>query len=179
MKAGGGTFAHVTGISAGIINLLIGLSALFGALTIQSYIGDAHSMAVAFGLLILTAVNFAGGCACRSHRIPGGVMMLVTALPMLATGVIALCLALLQPIVPARVTGAASGEPLMRVMMGTGILLLFVELASGAAAVVSLARREKPEYPPYAPHSEVDETVLSFAQKYAARRQSSGKAEDV
>ncbi len=181
MKSRGGTFAFAAGLSAGIINLLLGLCVLFSELAIQSYTGAADSLAVAFLLLILTAVNFAGGCACRSHRIPGGIMMLATALPMLALAVILLCMAFLPPIMLAGVTGAVSDEPFSRLMLGIGVLLLLVELASGAAAVVSLAMRERPEYTSCVPYSEgeSDAAVLSFAQKYAARLQGSGKAEDV
>lgn len=173
MKSKGATFAFVAGLTAGIFNLLIGLNALLGALIMQSYAGVADTMTVALVLMVITGVNFAGGCVCRVNRIVGGVMMLVTALPMLIAGAILICVPLLPPELLAGALGAAFTSSFTRALLAIGILLLLIELASGAAGVVSLAMRKQPEYATESLHrsGEEDTAVLSFAQKYAARLQ--------
>ena len=176
MKSKGASFAFVAGLTAGIFNLLIGLNALLGALMMQSFGATSDTIVVGLVLMIVTAVNFAGGCVCRVNRIVGGLMMLVTALPMLIGAAILMCVPMLPPELFAGALGAAFTSSFTRALLGVGILLLLIELASGAAGVVSLAMREQSEYAPEAPRSEseADAAVLTFAQRYAARMQQSG-----
>lgn len=179
MKNGGRTFAFVAGLTAGIMNLLLGLNALLGTLLLSTFLGSLLIIGVAY--FLITAVNFAGGCACRSHRIPGGVMMLATAVPMLLIG--AGCL--FVPMMPSEMLNLPYGMDFAaistRAMTGTGILMILIELVSIAAGVVSLTAREQPEYAPEAPRSEAEshEAVMSFAERYAARlNPNSGAASD-
>jgi hypothetical protein len=179
MKNGGRTFAVVTGISTGIFNLLIGINVLLGAMIMQSFIPYAGLMMAGVLVFVVTAVNFAGACVSRVNRVAGGAMMLPTAALLLLAGAVYVCLPLLPQKLFAEALGAAYTETALRASLGVGILLLIVELASAAAAVVNLAAREKEE-PAYTPEdAQADasgKTAETFAQRYAARLNPESKA---
>lgn len=103
--------------------------------------------------------------------------MLMSAFPLLIAGAVMVCLPLLPPELLTQALGAGYADTVTRAFLGVGILLLIVELASGAAGVVSLAAREK-----VMPHNILDTGVPeagveSFAQKYAARLKNDGGLE--
>lgn len=179
MKNRGETFAFVIGLSAGIFNLLIGCNALLGGLMVLGIV-PAQTLTVMGLLFAATAVNFAGGCACRSHRVAGGVMMLLTAFPLLISGALMICVRILPQELIAQLAGEAFDESVLRMLLGIGILLLIVEAASVAAAIVSLAAGARPEGAVYAPPAAVESgaEVKSFAEQYASRlRQKEGEKE--
>lgn len=94
MNKKGRTSAFVLGLISGIFNMLLSLFLfLFGIiastgtipfspfLDVQSLLG----LLLALVILIFVAalINLIGGCICRRSRTVGGVMMLITALPLL------------------------------------------------------------------------------------------------
>ena len=93
MNKRGRTSAFVLGLISGIINLIIGIIMLLGVLiatqTIAFYFGYATGITI-IGIIffIITVLNFIGGTTCKNNRIAGGVLMLVSAIPLLLVGVL-------------------------------------------------------------------------------------------
>lgn len=175
MENRGSTFAFAAGLSAGIFNLLIGLDMLVGALIVRDFMPVPGVVALGALVFIVTAVNFAGGCACRTHPVAGGILMLVSAFLMLMAGAAYMLVSLLAPELLAAV-GAADLQTMARAAMAIAIFLTIVELVSGAAAVVSLAAGAGPEREAAAQHTGAQATadcegVESFARQYTARLQ--------
>jgi uncharacterized membrane protein HdeD (DUF308 family) len=143
MEQEGCAFAFVAGICAGILNLLCGLNALGNVLFALEYVVVPLGLIMAAaGLVAITVLNLAGGCICRKRRVAGGRIMLISAFLLLIIG--AACV-----YIPARMPevfltfGSEFAEGVQRAVLGAGLLMLFAELLSIAAGVVSLAAKPK------------------------------------
>lgn len=89
MNKRGRTSAFVMGLIAGIFNMIIGVFIFFiGMFTVSStsmfglYDFTGVAWLVIFFVFIVVIFNLIGGCIVRSNRVAGGVMMLVTGLPL-------------------------------------------------------------------------------------------------
>jgi|GEM_PF-2822533 len=90
MNKRGRTSAFVMGLIAGIFNMIIGIIVFFaGMFTVSTTsmfgLDNAAGAAwlVIFLVFMVVIFNLIGGCIVRSNRIAGGVMMLVTGIPLL------------------------------------------------------------------------------------------------
>jgi len=138
MKQGAHAFAWIAGICAGILNLLCGLNALGNMLLALEYVAVPIGLILAGGALIaVTGLSLTGGCLCRTRRIAGGVVMLVSAVLLLLIGAVCVYVPLHMPGVFLDAFGVEYGEGVSRAVLGAGLLLLFSNLLSTAAAVVS------------------------------------------
>jgi len=96
MNKRGRTSAFIMGLIAGIFNMILGIVVfLAGMFTVSasSMFGLNHAAGAAwlviFLVFIVVIFNLIGGCIVRSNRIAGGVMMLVTGMPLLIFSLIA------------------------------------------------------------------------------------------
>jgi hypothetical protein len=144
MKHEAHAFAFIAGLCAGILNVLCGINALFNALSALQYVSISIGLILAAAALIaVTAVNLAGGCLCRKRRVAGGVMMLVSAFVLLIVGAVCVYVPFGMPEVFFNAFDAEYAEGVQRAVLGAGLLLLFSELLSAAAGVVSFAVKPK------------------------------------
>ncbi len=97
MDKRGRTSAFVLGLIAGIFNILLSIIFLFAGIVASagsSLLGLGSATGIIWAILALAfiaaIINLIGGCICRSNRTAGGVMMLVTALPLLILSLIGL-----------------------------------------------------------------------------------------
>ena len=95
MNKRGRTSAFVMGLIAGIFNMIIGVFILFiGMFTVCStsmfglYDFTGVAWLVIFFVFIVVIFNLIGGCIVRSNRVAGGVMMLVTGIPLFVLSLI-------------------------------------------------------------------------------------------
>jgi len=171
MEYKGSAFAFVAGLTTGIINMLFGINALFGILILSAFTTIPGAGAVCAALFMLTAVNLIGACICRNHHIAGGLMMFVTAFPLLIFGVFYMLLSFMPADLLQVLNELGLDILSTRAMAAMGTLLLLLEGVSAAAGVVSLAARPKPEpqgLPVDRAPQETDITEQPFAQRYAA-----------
>ncbi len=86
MNKKGKTSAFVMGLIAGILNMIMGILMIFvaTAASMSSSYGATITTAWMLALVvILTIINLVGGCVVLSNRIAGGVLMMISGLPML------------------------------------------------------------------------------------------------
>ncbi len=171
MEYRGKTFAFAVGLTAGIMNLLLGLMALMGTLLLRNFVDSGIVVTGGVLYFVLTAVSFSGGCACRSHRIAGGTLMVGSALPLLAIGALMMLMRVLPAELLGSVYGAAPDADALRATLGIGMLLVLLALASGAAGVVCLAAHVQPDQTPLTVDrvpADVPVEAYSFVQQYTA-----------
>jgi hypothetical protein len=85
MNKNTGFAAFVLGLTSGIFNLFLAAAATFGGV----FPYRADNIIVLVLADIACALNFAGACVCRKNRPAGGMLMLLTALPLLIFAVLA------------------------------------------------------------------------------------------
>lgn len=138
MNRKGKTSAFVLGLIAGIFNIIIGLIVLLVGTSFvsmaSSYEASVFTSFWVFALMFLFAIiNLIGGCVVLSNRIAGGVMMMVTGLPLLILFIIGTVSA----------TSAISDYSYSYGYEGTtlvvGIIMIIIELLSVIAAIVAFS----------------------------------------
>jgi hypothetical protein len=138
-------FSFIAGLSAGILNVVCALTTLLNAVVALEYVAEPALIPASAALLAVAIVNITGGGVCLKNRIAGGIMMLGSALPLLIVGAACLYFSLFNPDLFLSVIGAEFGEEVQRTAVGAGIFLIFAQLISLTAGVVSLAKSAKPK----------------------------------
>ncbi len=175
MNKRGRTSAFVMGLIAGIFNMIIGIIVFFAGMFIvssTSMLGpDSAAGAtwlVIFLVFIVVIFNLIGGCVVRSNRVAGGVMMLVTGVPLLIFSLIA-------------TLGAVSAIPysysytydVNNLAFFGGIVLMVVELLSVIAGIIAFVPPNNANayahfgqpYPGYAPQPYGQQPYQGYPQQ--------------
>ena len=135
MNQKGKTSAFIMGLIAGIFNIILGIILLLGGLVASSvtymlnFSAETSMIGIIFGLVfVVTIVNLVGGCVVGSHRIAGGVMMMVSSLPLLIVSLIS-------------VIGSAMASYYDYDSAGLlfGVFILIIELLSVIAAIIAFS----------------------------------------
>lgn len=137
MNKRGRTSAFVMGLISGIINIFMGIIMLLSFLTLDSFTShslfglagfDSNMAVIGVLFYLVTVLNLIGGCICRKKRVFGGVLMLITALPLLVLSIVSLSASSLY------------GAPTVL------LLILLVELLSLISAIISFVPRNESKY---------------------------------
>jgi heme exporter protein D len=141
MKRRGRTAAFVLGLIAGIINIILGVIVLIlgglaaGAASSFSSFFSMSNFGFGTGMIwlivsiffVVTLLNLIGGCIVRRSRVAAGVLMLITSIPLICVGLVALA-----------VPGSAG--PLL-------IIYLLVQAMSFIAAIIAFIPRSANKAP--------------------------------
>ena len=135
MNKKGKTSAFAMGLTAGILNVIIGIIVIIIGTTATSvaasYDADIFGAFWIFALIFLiTIVNLVGGCVVSGSRIAGGVMMIATSLPLLVIFIIGTINATTE-----MSYSYYSDSPVLAV----GIIMIIIELLSVFAAIIAFS----------------------------------------